>query len=291
MLRHRIISGIAFGVGLVMAVSYLPPVGTLLVLLILSSVAQLEFYTLLAKAGIPVMKRVGLLCGGVLICATVWASGRESVGLAEAGVWDQFVLLAIVIILFVCQFVRRKEGNPITSIACTLLGVIYVPYLFNFFSRLTYGWDSAMSGTQVGETGRLLVLYGVVVVKSTDVGAYAVGRLIGRHKFFPRISPKKTWEGFVGGVAVAVLASFIFIRVTDGQLGKLTVGPLDALVLGVLLSLSGVIGDLFESMLKRAADAKDSGVVIPGMGGLLDVLDSLLFSMPVLYFYAHLFMS
>ena len=291
MLKHRIISGIAFGVGLVLAVSYLPPMLTLLVLLVLSSVAQLEFYNLLAKAGIPVMKRVGLMCGGVLIWATIWTCGRESVGPAEVGVWNQFVLLGIVIVLFVSQFVRRQEGNPITSIACTLLGVIYVPYLFNFITRLAYGWDSAVTGTEVGETGRLLVLYGVVVAKATDVGAYAVGRLIGRHKLIPRISPKKTWEGFIGGVVVAVLASFIFIHVTDGHLGKLVVGKLDTLILGLLLSLSGVIGDLFESMLKRAADAKDSGVVIPGMGGLLDVLDSLLFSMPVLYFYARLFMS
>ena len=140
----------------------------------------------------------------------------------------------------------------------------------------------------IGATGMRLMLYLVLVVKITDIGAYTFGRLFGRHKMVPVLSPGKTWEGAAGGVVSALVASLVFIAVTGGKFGELHFSMLDGVVLGVLLSVSGQVGDLCESFLKRICGVKDSGRSIPGMGGLLDVLDSLLFGAPVLYLYLRL---
>jgi len=109
---------------------------------------------------------------------------------------------------------------------------------------------------------------------------------MGRHKLIPRISPAKTWEGCAGGVLSSMLVSVIFAWVTGGNLGPVTLSIAHAAIMGILLGVIGIIGDLAESLLKRAADIKDSGHLLKGMGGMLDVLDSLLFAAPVAYAFA-----
>ena len=143
----------------------------------------------------------------------------------------------------------------------------------------------------VGHTGRMMILYLVAVVKMSDVGAFFTGRSLGRHKLFPRLSPKKTIEGLAGGIVSSVVVSLLFFWLTGGALGSIQFGLIDAIALGIILPIVGVFGDLFESLLKRAAGMKDSGTLIPGMGGVLDVLDSLLFGAPVLYAYVVLFLD
>jgi phosphatidate cytidylyltransferase len=142
-----------------------------------------------------------------------------------------------------------------------------------------------------GLEGRALVMYLIIVVKFTDIGAYFIGISIGRHKFLPRVSPAKTWEGLIGGLAVGIAASCLFYLFSDGNLGVVKITAVDAVVLGVLLPVAGTIGDLTESLLKRAAGVKDSGRILLGMGGVLDVIDSLLFAAPALYIYARLFLE
>ena len=115
------------------------------------------------------------------------------------------------------------------------------------------------------------------------MGAYAVGSLIGRHKMIPRISPGKTWEGFAGAVIVATGASVAFATIFDAHLHGMNWQH--ATVLGLLLSMTAVVGDLIESLFKREAGVKDSGALFPGMGGILDLLDSLLFNAPLMYLY------
>jgi phosphatidate cytidylyltransferase len=179
------------------------------------------------------------------------------------------------------------------TIACTLLGVLYVPFLLMFLVWLSFRWTPTSGLAPLSATATSLVLYLIVVVKASDVGAYFVGSSIGRHKMFPRISPGKTWEGLAGGLASGILASavcfwFLRGRVTctgSVEFGKLTLSFFHAWILGGLLAGIGVIGDLVESLLKRSAGLKDSGRLFPGMGGILDVLDSLLFAAPALYFY------
>lgn len=269
---------------LILAAYRLPAVGTWAILAGLGVAAQLEFYALVRKAGIPVHALLGTLLGVIFGAATFFGTYVD--GSVTTGFWREMVLLASVLAIFVRQFPDKANAKPLESIACTLLGILYVPYLINWITLL------ACSGAEAGGLwkpldggGRLAVFYLVLVVKGADVGAYFVGSRFGRHKMFPRISPAKSWEGLLGGIGASVLASLLFCYQVGGDFGSWHMDLLDAVVLGVLLALAGVLGDLFESLIKRATGCKDSSAAIPGMGGLLDVLDSLLFGAPVMYLY------
>jgi phosphatidate cytidylyltransferase len=126
----------------------------------------------------------------------------------------------------------------------------------------------------------------VVATKFTDMGAYLVGSTLGRHKMIPRISPKKTWEGTVGGIAFAIGGVFLCRWVMPNEMAALT--NLHAVIIGLLLGVAAVIGDLAESLIKREAGVKDSSTILPGHGGCLDMIDSLLFTAPLLYVYMRL---
>jgi phosphatidate cytidylyltransferase len=276
MLKQRIQSGLLIIAALLAASWWLPPAGALVVLLVVCAATQWEFYRLLDAAQIPHFKFYGLVGGLALVAATWWSCGTTY----DA---DWAVLYAITAIVFLRQFPQKHTPQPLVTIAGTLLGVMYVPFLFNFFTRLLRAWGDPQ--------GRLLVIYLVLVVKSTDVGAFFIGCGIGRHKLIPRISPAKTWEGCIGGALTGVLASVLFYLFSRGDLGPVRMSLGDSLILGVLLATAGTVGDLTESLFKRASGVKDSGRIVLGMGGLLDVLDSLLFAAPALYIYARFFLE
>ncbi len=265
---------------LLAAVLWLPHSWSPAILIVICALAQWEFYALLAAARIPHFKFVGLL-GGAALILTTWCSLQGAP--ARLGDGEAIVLVLLTAAVFLRQFPQKNNPQPLETVAGTLLGVLYVPFLFNFFTRLLATWGD--------HTGRLLILYLVLVVKSTDVGAYFVGCSIGRHKLIPRISPAKTWEGCVGGAAAGVLASVLFYVFGHGKIGILTVTWTDACVMGLFLAVAGTVGDLTESLFKRAAGVKDSSRLIAGMGGLLDVLDSLLFTAPALYACARWFLG
>ena len=168
---------------------------------------------------------------------------------------------------------KQTKLNSLATAAVTIFGFFYIPFLFSFLLRLV---DS--------REGLLMAVYVVAVTKSTDIGAYLIGSLIGRHKMSPQTSPKKTWEGFFGGVAVALMVSTGFnLWVLPGWAWY------HALILGLILPVACVVGDLAESVIKRDTEIKDSGTFIPGIGGALDLIDSILFTAPLFYFYMVLF--
>ena len=292
MLKQRILSGSLIISSLLFAGFYAPPVVIWLVLLAISSAGQLEFYHMVNAGGIPVFRIMGVLSGAALISATFWTAGPDAADAVRAQNWETLALLVSMIAVCVRQFPQKYNDKPLATIGCTLLGIWYVPFLFNYATRLAFAWGGVGAHEPtVGRTGFLLAMYLVVVVKITDIGAFFTGMAFGRHKLFPRISPAKTWEGFFGGMATAVLASLVFCHLTHYQLGKVVFARHDAVILGIILALSAVAGDLFESLLKRATGVKDSSAVVPGMGGVLDVIDSLLFGAPVLYYYVRFFVS
>ena len=131
--------------------------------------------------------------------------------------------------------------------------------------------------------GKYYVVYFILVTKFSDSGAYAVGSLIGKHKMIPRISPGKTWEGFGGAIVVSTLGSVLFAHFFHDRLMGMNL--VHAIILGIILSVCAVVGDLIESLFKREAGVKDSGRLFPGIGGILDLLDSLLFNAPIMYLY------
>ncbi len=138
---------------------------------------------------------------------------------------------------------------------------MYVPWLLNFIQKINYFRHADGAGD-----GHFYVLYFILITKFSDAGAYAVGSLIGKHKMIPRISPGKTWEGFGGAIVVSSLASRVFVHFAARQMPSMN--WVHAVVLGVVLSATAVIGDLIESIFKREAGMKDSGKIFPGIGGI-----------------------
>jgi phosphatidate cytidylyltransferase len=291
MLKQRLVSGTLLGVMVILSATYFPsPAGWLLVL-VLAMLAQYEFYGMMRAMGGVVFRMMGMLGGALLLSATFWTIGPWAEQLPSGFQQVEGIVLALLTLsILIRQVFQKGNAKPVETICGTLVGVLYGAFLLNFLIRLAFTWHEGSWLQPVSRTGQMLVFYLVAVVKAADTGAYFTGRLLGRHKMIPRLSPNKTWEGLAGGVLLSLVTSSLFHFLTGGQLGHVPLNLGHALLLGVLLSLAGTVGDLFESMLKRSAGLKDSGTLIPGMGGALDVLDSLIFGAPVLYAYVVLFL-
>lgn len=251
----------------------------LLLMALLACVGLLEFYGLVEKRGLVCFKVWGN-CAGVLLMIGTFLHVTGHLGIhgtpARVNDFETSFLILFVLGLCVRQFVSKSNTAGILAISTTLFGLMYVPWLLNFIQKINF-----FPG--INDNGKYYVLYFMLVTKFSDTGAYAVGSLIGRHKMIPRISPAKTWEGFGGAIVVATGASLAFSHFLADKMPGMK--PLHAIVLGVILSSTAVIGDLIESLFKREAGVKDSGNFFPGIGGILDLLDSLLFNAPIMYLY------
>jgi phosphatidate cytidylyltransferase len=240
-----------------------------------------EYFALLKAGEISHHRGMGMAAALLLIGLNFWLlqSADPLIRLAifpgEAAVMAFFVMA-----LFLREYGRNNPGRATAEgITFTLLGVIYIPWLFLFMAKLLYLTPRTPDGHL---TGQYLVLFVVAVTKFTDVGAFLCGSLFGRTPFFPNISPKKTWEGILGGVGLGVAVGWGVFHFFGQHLPPFSL----MLVLGLalLLAIAGVAGDLAESLLKRSVHSKDSGHALPGIGGGLDLIDSLLFTLPLFYF-------
>jgi phosphatidate cytidylyltransferase len=236
-----------------------------------------EFYGIVEKRDLVCFKGWGIAGGLLLIVGTflnlTGVLGRSG---SPARVNDFETSFLILFVLGLClrQFFSRTNTAGILAISTTLFGLMYVPWLLNFIQKINFF---------PGVNGHYYLLYFIVITKFSDTGAYLVGSLIGRHKMIPRISPGKTWEGFGGALVVSILASMGFVYYLGDRMHGMN--WTHAVVLGLLLGLAAVVGDLIESIFKREAGIKDSGRFFPGIGGILDLLDSLLFNAPIMYLY------
>ncbi|SDU24146.1 phosphatidate cytidylyltransferase [Verrucomicrobium sp. GAS474] len=239
--------------------------------------AQWEFYQIQREKKLRVFRRWGVFCGLLLYvgCGIILIGAPRYIARIDLLEQAIFVLLTIGVLV---RVVLSKEAfeTPIVTVALTLLGFFYIPFLFTFFARLAF-WPGATYQTA------FILFYLLAVTKFCDAGAFVAGSLAGKHKMIPRISPGKTWEGFAGGVALSVVISVLLIHYFPKGLPDF--GLWDGVCLGTLLALASVVGDLAESVVKRDAQIKDSGRFIPGIGGALDLIDSILFTAPVFYFY------
>ena len=243
------------------------------------TVALFEFFTMVRHRGILVHRPLSIALGVIFTGLVAWRSLVEP-GLvptpilgpgatAISWMWDIF-WPATVVIIFIRQFTRENTFEALGGVATTLFGLAYVAALFSYLFYLR-----AMDAEQ----GAWLVFYLILVTKMGDAGAYVIGNLIGRHILMPRISPRKTIEGFVS----AVLVSGITAVMARSMLGAAGITAPLSFLLGIFLGICGQLGDLAESLLKRDCQVKDSGVLVPGLGGVLDVIDSLLFTAPLFY--------
>lgn len=198
----------------------------------------------------------------------------------------EMVGLALVVMGAFVVRLRHAIGGPesVLPIAIAVLGFCYVPILFvGFMSRLAF---LAPDGDAV--MGIWLLLLIAVSTKFTDMGAYLVGSLIGRHKAIPHISPAKSWEGYIGSIFFTIGGS-LGIYYLGGEHFAWIGSVWHVVALSILIALAAMVGDLAESILKRSLHVKDSGKILPGIGGVLDLIDSLCFSAPLTYFYLKLF--
>ncbi len=252
----------------------------LLLMMTIAGFGLNEFYGLVEKRQMVCFKVLGILGGIVMMASTfVYLSGNFVAPRtpAQANSYETNILIIFVLGLCVRQFVSRSNTMGILAISTTLFGLMYVPWLLNFVQKINYyPFEDHRSGSYY-------IVYFIAITKFSDLGAYVIGSLIGKHKMIPRISPGKTWEGFGGAVVVSTLVSVGFAYFAGSLLEGMTLKH--AVVLGVLLSTAAVIGDLIESIFKREAGVKDSGRFFPGIGGMLDLLDSILFNAPLMYLY------
>ncbi|MEY2427664.1 MAG: phosphatidate cytidylyltransferase [Verrucomicrobiota bacterium] len=249
----------------------------LVIIIFLAVIGLIEFYGLVEKRDLVCFKGWGIFGGLLLVVGTFLnLTGKVGTSGSPARVNDFETGFLILFVLGLClrQFFSRSNTAGILAISTTLFGLMYVPWLLNFLQKINFF---------PGVDGRYYLIYFVVITKFSDTGAYSVGSLIGRHKMIPRISPGKTWEGFGGALLVSTLASLTFVHFLGNKMPGMNWRH--AVVLGLVLSTSAVVGDLIESLFKREAGVKDSGKFFPGIGGILDLLDSLLFNAPIMYLY------
>ena len=257
--------------------------GCLLLIAFFGLAGQWEFYRAQEEKGHKVFKQSGIFCG-MLIFVNSWyflVHDPEKVRLVHFG-GELVLVFALLGALIRLVIVPETHKAPITTAALTLLGLMYVPFLFNFVALLLF-LPGAAGVMDPHAQNRFLLIYLLAVTKFSDVGAYVVGSLIGKHKMIPRISPGKTWEGFAGAILTSLLISVGMTKFMGAHVQAIDFT--DSVILGLLLPLVSVVGDLAESVVKRDASIKDSGHSIPGIGGALDLIDSILFTAPVLYFY------
>ena len=234
-------------------------------ILVISFIGQAlyEFFSIVEKKGLFVYKYFGIVAGIIIPFAIYLHLGEGYANL------EPFFIVIACLFTFVLQFIRKERATDhLASIAVTLFALFYISWFFSFFIKIKYLPEGAR-----------LVSFLVIVTKMGDVGAFFVGRKFGKSPLIERISPRKTKEGAIGGlifsIVFALLCKYFLIDLPYHHI----------FLLGFLLGVLGQVGDLAESLFKRDFDVKDASKRLPGLGGVLDVIDSLLFTTPIFYFY------
>ena len=259
------------------------------IVMLLNIVGLLEFYGMVEESSLPRFKWLGL-AGGVTLVSTqfIYLSGLAKAQLGEPTMGGAAELeLGVFAVVLLALLVRRVFAHPapplFSMVGHTMLGVLYVSWLLGFLLKIYF----LATPTGVGFDPGYCLLFFILATKCSDIGAFLLGSMIGRHKMIPKVSPAKTWEGLVGALLLSTTAAMLMAHYWGAaKLGGMT--PLHAAALGPLLGIGAVLGDLVESVLKRDSGVKDSGSFFPGIGGILDLLDSLLFNAPLMFLYLRL---
>ena len=258
-------------------------------LAVVSALGAWEFFRIARASGHRPLDDVGIALAG-LVPLAVYAEFLGLFALRPA-----IVAVVALAVLAATIWLRGVEGKPLGAAATTLLGVVYTAGMLSFGYAIRYhdvvrGYDVvggrhvAIGSLSVGvPPGGVLLIFPLVITWASDIGAYFVGRALGKRKLIPSVSPGKTVAGAVGGLAASMLVAWAFARGVLVPIASLGFTPWGALVFGGLVSVAAQVGDLFESLLKREARVKDSSHIIPGHGGILDRFDSLIFVLPLAY--------
>lgn len=219
-----------------------------------------EFFTMLERKGINIYKYFGIAMGTIIPLSIMLRFELTKK-------WELLFIVLTLLFLIVMQFKRHESSGVIVDISTTVFGILYVSWFFSFLIRIRQLTEG------IGFLSAVLL-----ITKLGDIGAYLIGVRFGKTPLIPRISPNKSVEGSIGGLIFSVLGAL-------AAKALLGFSSLHTVFIGIFLGIIGQLGDLSESLMKRDCQVKDSGNIIPGMGGVLDTMDSLLFTAPVFYFY------
>jgi phosphatidate cytidylyltransferase len=289
MLRTRLIVGsilVAATAGMLLADERFAPWFPFLfaTVTLLAILGTLELYGLLPperrpRLGVCIVGVVAVvvLGWGPVVVAQFFGASRVAPPLASHWVLPGFT--AVVLAIFLAEMAAfREPGRAVERIAVAVWAVAYLGLLPSFLAQLRT--DVPAATETVIRRGTIALALAVFVPKGCDIGAYFTGRLLGRHRMTPALSPKKTWEGAAGGLAMAVLVAFAIDRYA------VIPGGFSGIVgFGLTVGLAGMLGDLAESLIKRDCQQKDASQSVPGFGGILDVVDSIIFAAPVVYWW------
>ena len=271
-MKKRIFSTLILWIVVVICFFVIGPDAAVWLLAVLSLGSQYEFYGLLEKMGRRPFKKFGVVLGTVMIIVPYYANlfTDRHVGSVQSAI------IAVTIVACCLRILKeRKIDERIESLSSTLLGLIYIPFMLSFLVRM-------IELPAEPANGLMLVVWLIVTAKFTDVGALLFGKAFGRHPMSPNTSPKKTWEGAIGGCFVSVALGFALTYFARDYF-PMFFTPLWGTLLALPIAVIAIISDLVESMLKRMAEEKDSGSFIPGIGGAFDLTDSLILSAPTGY--------
>ncbi len=266
-LTQRIITGIIGSAGIITAVC-LSPWTYFAIFFVICLFTLIEFYKLAGLDGLVPQTSLGILSGLLIFCMSFF------IEMQLISYRYYFLIFPLIACVYIVKLYKKFERKPFTNIAFTFLGIFYVAIPFGLLN--TVALEDGIYNYEV-IFGCLFILW------ATDTGAYFAGTFFGKRKLFERISPKKTWEGFIGGAILAL----IFAYGLSTYFHSLSV--LQWMIVGVIIIIGGTFGDLVESLLKRSIEIKDSGNALPGHGGFLDRFDGLLISAPFIVAYLEIF--
>ncbi len=276
-MKKRILSSLILWGSLLTTIIFLKIDGGILILTLFSAAAQWELYHIWKKAGKKVAPIIGTLAGSLIFPAThYFYEPLLELTQVQHLIGALPLVGAILLSAGLTLCFGKKILYPGETLLPTTLGILYIPFLLHFLILIYY--------LEPGTGGLYLCLWFIITAKFTDMGALLVGKSFGKHKMAPVLSPGKTWEGTIGGALTAAAASAITAIIANQYMNfGFHFPPLTAAILGIPIALVGQLGDLLESSFKRKAKLKDSGNTIPGIGGSLDLLDSLIPTAPLAY--------
>ena len=266
-MNKRIITSTALWVSVILSLVIFRAHAGVFILTFIAYFAQLELYQLFEKSGFKPKKQVGLICGAFLMLGSFYL----------ANISNELFLIAFSLITLFVTILDIKNSN-FKKLLPTLFGFIYIPYLLQFIFKI---YHLNLQQGHTTDSGVFLCFWVVIIAINTDIGGYIFGKLFGKNKL-SIISPKKTIEGAIGGIAFATFVGLILI-ISFAQLLPPELKLWKALIILIPISVISILSDLIESAFKRHAGQKDSGNLVPGLGGIFDLSDSIILTAPLAY--------